>query len=184
MVRQPFKHRQLFAATGTWQGGVDALIHMQRSVNTYADPNGFNAGAGSLHVACVFFEGDTPLVALDDAMYAKYPILVVAMKKMHPETTLYAERAKAAHANPSGSDYRRLAQEHGASFFVCNTALSGLSYEIAREITPAGETVSRDHVVAIHQELAAHVLPGTLLVPTGVAAMNAVQEEGFTVLPG
>ncbi len=184
VVRRSSAHRQVFAATGTWQGGVDALTHMRRSLESYADPLGFNAGSGSLHVACVMFEGDSGLVALDDAMYAKYPIFVIAERRMHPETTQYAEYAKTVHDNPSSSDYRLLAQAYGASFFVCNNALSGLAYDVARETTPGDTAVTRDRVVSIHGEMVRHFLPNTMLVPTGVAAMNAIQEERFTLLPG
>jgi intracellular sulfur oxidation DsrE/DsrF family protein len=34
----------------------------------------------------------------------------------------------------------------------------------------------------MHDDLAAHFVPGVMLVPAGVAAINAVQEAHFTYL--
>jgi hypothetical protein len=184
ILRRPFEHRQVFAATGTWEGGSEALSHMQRSLDSYADVQGFNAGDNSLHAACVFFEGDSALIALDDEMYAKYPIFVIAEQRMHPENPVYAQRARSIHTNPEGSQYRQLAMKYGASFFVCNNALSGLAYDVARAVTQPATAVTREFVVQIHDEMVRHFLPGTILVPTGVAAMNAIQEQRFTLLPG
>jgi hypothetical protein len=48
--------------------------------------------------------------------------------------------------------------------------------------TPAGTAATRAQVVAIHDDLAAHFLPGAFLVPAGVAAINAAQEARFTLL--
>jgi len=183
VLGRPFDHRQVIAAT-TYQSAATALDHMQRSIDSYADALGFAAAPATFHAACVMYAGDSPLLALDDAMYAKYPVAVIIEREMNPGNPLYAERAKEMRTNLSGSQYRRLVAEHGASFFVCNNAFSGLAYEIARAITPQGTAVKRDHVVSLHDELAAHFLPGTMLAPNGVGALNAVQEAHFTFLPG
>jgi intracellular sulfur oxidation DsrE/DsrF family protein len=84
--------------------------------------------------------------------------------------------------NAGGADYRQLVEQHGASFFVCNNALSGIAGVIAKKLTEPGKAVTRDQVVAIHDDLATHFLPGALLVPAGVAAINAAQEAKFTLL--
>jgi hypothetical protein len=183
VLRRPFDHRQVVAAT-TYQSGAYALDHMQRSIESYADPLGFAAGTGTFHAACVMYAGDSPLLALDDAMYAKYPIAVVFEREMNPGNPVYAERAKGMRTNYSGPQYRQLVADHGASFFVCNNALSGLAYEIAQAIAPQGTPVARDQVVSIHDEMVEHFLPGTMLVPNGVGALNALQEQRFTFLPG
>jgi hypothetical protein len=183
VLSRPFDHRQVVAAT-TFESAGYALSHMQKSIESYADPVGFAAGPNALHVACVMYAGDSPLIALDDAMYAKYPIGVILEKEMHPENPVYAERAKGMRTNLDGSFYRKLVADHGASFFVCNNALSGLAYDVARAVTPHGTAMTREHVVAIHDEMVDHFLPGTMLVPTGVGALNAIQEQRFTFLPG
>ncbi len=180
-LRRPVAHRQVVSAT-SYQSGSNALGMMQRSIASYEDPLGFGAGPNSLHAACVMYAGVSPLLALDDAMYAKYPLFVLADKDMHPDVTTWREHAKTVQANGSAAQYRELAERHGASFFLCNHAFTGLAWRIAQLVAPAGKPVTREQVVAIHDELAAHLLPGTMLVPTGVAALNAVQEERFTFL--
>ncbi len=181
-LRRPVAHRQVVSAT-SYQSGSNALGMMQRSIASYEDPLGFAAGPDALHAACVMYAGISPLLALDDAMYAKYPLFVLADKDMHPDVTTWRDRAKSVHANEAAPQYRELVEQHGASFFLCNHAFSGIAWRIAQLVAPAGKPVTREQVVAIHDELAAHLLPGTMLVPTGVAALNAVQEERFTFLP-
>jgi hypothetical protein len=66
---------------------------------------------------------------------------------------------------------------------VCNNALSGIAAKIAQQVAPAGTKATRDQVVAIHDEMVQHFLPGATLVPAGVAALNAAQEARFTLLP-
>jgi hypothetical protein len=61
--------------------------------------------------------------------------------------------------------------------------LSGIASWIAQQIAPAGSQTTRDRVIAIHDELVQHFLPGATLVPAGVAALNAAQEARFTFLP-
>lgn len=183
ILRKPFDHRQVAAAT-TFQSGTDALDHMQRSIEAYADPLGFTAGGNTFHAACVMYAGDSPLLALDDSMYAKYPVAVIFEEEMNPGNALYASRARSMRTNPSAMKYRQLVADHGASFFVCNNALSGLAYEVAKAIAPKTAAVTREQVVAIHDEMVEHFLPGTMLVPNGVGALNALQEERFTFLPG
>ena len=183
VLTRPFAHRQVVAAT-TYESGGYALSHMRNSLESYADPAGFAAGPNALHIACVMYAGNSPLMALDDAMYAKYPIGTIIENELHPGDPVYAERAKGFRTNFEGELYRQLVADHGASFFVCNNALSGLAYDIAKATTPSGTTLTREQVVAIHDEFAAHFLPGTMLVPTGVGALNAIQEQRFTFLPG
>ena len=80
------------------------------------------------------------------------------------------------------SDFLKPLIEEKVSFFVCNNALSSFAYELAT-IASQGSAASRASVVEIHDELAAHFIKGTMLVPSGVAAANALQEQHFTYLP-
>jgi hypothetical protein len=61
--------------------------------------------------------------------------------------------------------------------------LSGIAAYVAGAIAPAGTPATRTSVIAIHDDMAAHFLPGSWLVPAGVAALNAAQEARFTLLP-
>jgi intracellular sulfur oxidation DsrE/DsrF family protein len=173
VLNQPFPHRQLVSAT-SYATASDALAFMNNTLRAYADPRGFNAGPKSVHAAAVLYHGTSCFLALDDSMYAKYPI--------HSIIAGHDGSTAAPNVNAGGADYRELVEKHGASFFVCNNALSGLAGLIAKKTADPGTAVTRDQVIAIHDDLAAHFLPGTLLVPAGVAAINAAQEAKFTYL--
>ena len=66
--------------------------------------------------------------------------------------------------------------KRGASFFVCNNALMGLATFLATS-SPFGGGRGVDAILA---DLQAHLAPGAILVPAGVAALNAAQEAKFT----
>jgi hypothetical protein len=178
VLDRPFAHRQLVSATSYAQA-TDALAFMNNTLRAYADPIGFNAGPQSVHVAAVFYHGASALLALDDSMYAKYPLAAIIAS---PADAAKTGDVAPARSNPHAAAYRDLVTKSGASFFICNNALSGLAGAIAKKVADPGAAVTRDQVVAVHADLVAHFLPGTLLVPAGVAAINAAQEAHFTLL--
>jgi intracellular sulfur oxidation DsrE/DsrF family protein len=65
---------------------------------------------------------------------------------------------------PRGWSFGELQARH-VSFFACNNALADLARRTGT--TP--------------DVLRSHVLPGMMVVPAGVAAINALQEERFTL---
>jgi intracellular sulfur oxidation DsrE/DsrF family protein len=69
------------------------------------------------------------------------------------------------------------------SFFVCNNHLNELSGVIAERAGLDDAPASPEHVRSIHDDLAAHFIPSTMVVPVGVAAIIALQEARFTYLP-
>jgi hypothetical protein len=178
VLDRPFAHRQLVSAMSYAQA-TDTLAFMSNTLRAYADPIGFNAGPKSVHVAAVFYHGASALLAVDDAMYAKYPLAAIVAP---PADAAKTSDVPAPRSNPHAAAFRDLVTTSGASFFICNNALSGLAGAIAKKLADPGTAVTRDQVVAVHVDLVAHFLPGTLLVPAGVAAINAAQEARFTLL--
>ena len=63
-------------------------------------------------------------------------------------------------------------QKRGVLFLMCNTALRLRSRAIAKE---RGETYE-----SVYKDLEASRLPGTILVPALVVALNRAQEKGVT----
>jgi intracellular sulfur oxidation DsrE/DsrF family protein len=179
VLERPFPHRQVLAAR-SFAEARDGLNLLRNSIEAYINPMYFAAGPNGLHAAAVFYHGNSPLLALDDTMFVKYPLAAAIVKFAGTDKPGIEQGAQ---ANPAGAFYRELVAEHGVSFFVCNNALSGLAAYIAGVVAPAGTPVTRAGVVAIHDDMAAHFLPGTWLVPAGVAALNAAQESRFTLLP-
>jgi len=181
VIERPYPHRQ-FVAPASYAAATVAMSHFQNSLAAYADPNGFAAGPKSLHCAAVLYSGYSYNMVLDDALYAKYPIGLLDDEEMRPTDLSARAYWKALRRNPM-ADFLGPLVDQGVSFFVCNHAISALAVEIARRITPKDVAVTREQVVAIHDELAKHFIPGTMLVPAGVAAVNAAQEARFTFLP-
>lgn len=156
-VRLPFSHRQAFASAQVADGAV--LGFMYNSLNAYE--NGFGEGPGTLHAAAVLYHNGVAL-ALNDEAWQSFGLADV----------LRAAGDRIA-AKPGGNPYVRLQQgwapadlqRRGASFFVCRNALN----DLARRCSTTLET------------LTARLLPGMMMVPAGVAALNALQEERFTL---
>jgi intracellular sulfur oxidation DsrE/DsrF family protein len=181
VIERPYPHRQL-VAPASWEAATVAMTHFKNSLAAYADPNGFAGGPNSLHCAVVLYMGYSIHLALNDAMWAKYPIGLMSDEEMRP-TDLSNRAYWTALKKNTMIDFMRPLMDQGLSHFVCNNALSGLSLIIARRIAPGGATVTRDQVVAVHDDLAANFVPNTILVPAGVAAVNAAQEARFTFMP-
>jgi intracellular sulfur oxidation DsrE/DsrF family protein len=151
-IRAPFRHRQAFAAPRVANGAV--LGFMLNSLNAYE--YGFGEGPGTLHAAAVFYSIGVTM-AMDDEAWNTFHL---------SDLTVRSGDAVPAHAgdgNPFGS-FAEL-QQRNASFFVCSNALRDLAGR-------AGTTID---------VLSTHLLPGMMLVPAGVAALNALQEERFTL---
>jgi len=177
ILDQPFPHRQVVAATSFGEGTA-ALAFMENTIKAYVDPIYFNAGPKSVHAAAVFYHGASVLLALDDAMWAKYPL----GEYLQPAGAAAKPSDKIARTNENAATIAKLVGTYGASFFVCNNALSGIAASFVQKLAAAGTTPTRAQVIALHDEFAAHFLPGVTLVPAGVAAINAAQEARFTYL--
>jgi intracellular sulfur oxidation DsrE/DsrF family protein len=174
----PYPHRQSFVFLSFERAAGYAGV--QGSLNAYADPNGFAAGPHGLHVGVVLLGGHA--LVLDDAMWRKYPIGLLADEEMHPTDTTYRAYWTNLKHNQYGETHERLVAQDVA-FFVCNNSFTSYARGIAQRTAPAGTTLTRERIVAVHDELAAHFLPNTMLVPAGVAAINALQEARFTYCP-
>jgi hypothetical protein len=155
-ARLPFAHRQAFASPLVADGAV--LGFMDNSLAAY--DGGFGDGPNSLHTAAVLYRIGVALALDDDA----WRTLGIA-----DAIRATGDRVGGADGNPfvRGPHGRSIGdlQARNASFFVCRNALGDLARRVS--VTSA--------------QLEAHVLPGMMIVPAGVAAVNALQEERFTL---
>lgn len=156
-MRTPFSHRQAFASGQVADGAVFGFMY--NSLNAYE--TGFGEGPGTLHAAAVFYRNGVALGLDDDAWnaYALAPLLRTAGDRI---TSTAAGNPFLR--SPQGWAIADLQRRH-ASFFVCQNALTQLAARCGTSL----------------QTLAGHLLPGAMLVPAGVAAINALQEEHFTL---
>ena len=90
---------------------------------------------------------------------------------LDPSTKEVAARNVFASGAPLSVD---TLQKRGVVFLMCNTALRLTSQALAKARNETPE--------AVYDDLKASRLPGTILVPAMVVAINRAQEAGFTYL--
>ncbi len=162
-------HRQLFDMP-TDAGGLP-MVHILNYLNTYNQAY----GAKDSEIAAVgTFYGATTLYGLNDAMWAKYRL----------GEFLNAKDAAGATAtkNPWRSEVSALGmtlpvasiealQKRGVTFLLCNNALNFFIGEVAK-----ARNLDR---AAVDTDFRANFLPGVVLVPAMVIAIEKAQGRGF-----
>ena len=156
------KHRQFFHA-------LDLNDRAMLMASNYLDAyqNEFGEKKGDVG-AVIGVHGGALNIAFTDAAWTKYA-LGKAANFMDPATKEPAVRNTFATGGELSVD---TLQKRGVLFLVCNTALRLRSRALAKE---RGETYE-----VVYNDLAASRLPGTILVPAMVVAINRAQEKGVT----
>jgi intracellular sulfur oxidation DsrE/DsrF family protein len=169
IARKPARHRQLFAAT---RPNGNACVYMRNSLNGYE--RGWGEPAGSLHAVAVF-NGMGVVQGLDDDAWRRYRIADVLATMGAPLVAgLAVDRNPWLRPAPGVEDRSIEAlQRRGCDFLVCDTALGTASMMFAR--------AGHGDDATIHAALRRVLIPGAHLVPSGVSAINALQEERFTL---
>ncbi|HTW85424.1 MAG TPA: hypothetical protein VMD91_15250 [Candidatus Sulfotelmatobacter sp.] len=184
-LARPATHRQVIGTAKVADG--DVLHYALNTLNAYD----FDYGEpGVTHVAAVCYGSGVALL-VDDAAWAKYKIASILQRRgdavSRPGSAtanpfLAATSSLDPHDAPSAphgfyhdGSLTALAKR-GASFFACNNALTGLANAIALTYS-----ISSDPVEVVLADLRRHLVPGALLVPAGVAAVNQAQEAKFTL---
>ncbi len=163
MQRARGEHRQLFHATGHGDGA--AMLMAANYLDVYASAY----GARPEHVSAVIgVHGSALPIGLVDAAWEKYE-LGKRMTITDPDTKEPAKRNIFAVGGPISID---TVMRRGVVLLVCNVALTRLSGSIATALSSPQADVYND--------LKTSVLPGAIVVPGLVVAMNRAQEKGFT----
>jgi intracellular sulfur oxidation DsrE/DsrF family protein len=155
------KHRQFFHA-------MTAEETPMRMASNFLDAyrDAFKAKDGEVN-AVVGIHGAALAIGFNDAAWAKYSMGKGA-SVIDPTTKEPAVRNVFA----TGTLGVETLQKRGIVFLMCNTALRARSRQVAAE---RGETYE-----AVYADLSASRLPGVILVPAMVVAVNRAQEAGFT----
>lgn len=167
MLAKPAKHRQCFGATKIDGGGV--IEGMNNTINAYEQYLGETPG--SVHTAAVLYHGAAIALALNNAVWND--LLLPTVKTMPPDIRTQFDGAKPGHGNPYLREVTKIVGR-GASFFVCHNAVAGFAQLTAGAL--------KQPVEKVHAAIMAGVLPGALVVPAGVMAINACQEAKFTYI--
>jgi intracellular sulfur oxidation DsrE/DsrF family protein len=129
----------------------------------------FEAKPGEVN-AVIGVHGGALLLGFNDAAWAKYALgkgssVIDPVTKEAAVKNIFAAGGRLSVAE---------SQKRGVVFLVCNTALRLRSRALAAE---RGETYE-----AVYEDLKASLLPGMVLVPALVVALNRAQEAGFSYL--
>ncbi|MGH7497425.1 MAG: twin-arginine translocation signal domain-containing protein [Gemmatimonadales bacterium] len=168
------KHRQLFDMPNP-NNGVPQL-HIRNYLNTWRDayhvPEKEVNAVGTLY-------GPSTLLAFNDAMWIKYKFGGLIKANDANGTPL----TRNMFAHPKAGDQFAFGfmdssiealQARGVVFILCNNALAFWSANLAKATGGKADEV--------RSELLAHTLPGVVLVPGMVVAINRAQERGLSYM--
>ena len=167
-------HKQVFQSTGPLivAGWASLYLHMQNSMNAYQ----FSLGLGRLATLGVCL-GPSVVFGLNDAMWIKYGLGKMS-KDLAPTNVYYKAHSKldasAEPDDPAGMYQDWSAQAvlaRGGRFFVCHNALTAFAGLVAM--------MSKGDPKAVLADWEKNVLPGILIVPAGVAAVQQAIENGW-----
>ena len=156
------KHRQIFHA-------IDLNDRAMLMASNYLDAyeHDFDAKPGEAN-AVIGVHGAALGIGFNDAAWEKYAFGKAANFN-DPATKEPAIRNIFKTGGPLSVD---TLQKRGVVFLLCNTALRLRSQALAKE---RGETYD-----VVYKDLESSRLPGTILVPALVVALNRAQEKGTT----
>ncbi len=156
------KHRQIFHAT---VAGEMAMLMANNFLDAYSEAFGAKPGEAN---AIIGIHGGALSMGFNDAAWAKY-----SMGKASTVTDPSTKEPATKNIFASGGRLSvEESQKRGIVFLMCNTALRLRSRAFATE---RGETYE-----AVYEDLKTSRLPGMILVPALVVAINRAQEAGFT----
>jgi intracellular sulfur oxidation DsrE/DsrF family protein len=167
ILAKPAKHKQCFGVTKVEDGVV--LMSMANTINAYEQY--LHEAPGSVHTLAVLYHGAAIALAMNDSVWNT--VLLPALKSAPPSIKTQFAGAKAGKGNPYAKDFAGVVAR-GSSFFVCHNAIAGFAGLAADAL--------KEPPKKVHDAIMAGILPGALVVPAGVMAINAAQEAKFTYI--
>lgn len=158
------KHRQLFHGT---ELNERPMLMASNFIDTYRDA--FAAKPEEVN-AVIGVHGAALALGFNDAAWAKYGF-GKASNITDPSTKEPAMKNVFSMGLPLSVD---TLQKRGVVVIMCNNALKMVSQALSKARSESFETV--------YEDLKASRLPGTIIVPAMVVAINRAQEAGFTYL--
>ncbi len=171
-------HKNLFTAVQI-EGG-EVLLAMRNTLGGYRD---VGVDWSDVLPVAVLYHGFAIFLAFDDLVWNRY-VIPFSGKIKHGNGA--AQIASVRNGDPTGNpclreqggdgdiSIRSLVADAGARFFVCNNAALGTASMVAKALGKPFDDVYND--------FAHHLVPNALLVPAGVWAIHAIQEQRFTLL--
>lgn len=169
------RHRMVFD-TISGAGAGDALAFAKNfcTVNTKA----YGIDAKELATLVIFRHLSTPF-GFTDAVWSRYGTILVDRTKINdprtgaaPLANLFDIDMKESGLTNRGATLSSL-MGMGVRFAVCASATHAIAETIAKKNSQNADPV--------FQELSANLIPGAVLVPAGIVALNRAQERGYTL---
>jgi intracellular sulfur oxidation DsrE/DsrF family protein len=157
-------HRQFFHIINP---GPTSLLPVSKFSPTYVEAYGIAASDVN---AVVGLMGPAIALGMNDDLWARYPLGTIA-SFTDPAT------GQRATTNPlaSGTDFSVTAlQQAGVKFLVCNNTMRFMASTLARQLESTAD--------AVYDDFRAGLLPGMIVVPGMVIAVNRAQERGMTYI--
>lgn len=163
------KHRQLFDTPAS--GGGIPLVHVMNYYDTYN--KAFSVADKDIDGVLTFY-GSTTFHALSDAMWAKYRLGEFLGEKDAsgaPATANPWRVSPTIIGGPLPAASIEALQKRGATFIVCNNALTIFSGLVAKARGLNAE--------AVYSDMKTNILPQVTLVPAMVIAIEQAQKAGI-----
>lgn len=169
------RHRMVFDST-SGAGAGDALAFARNfcTVNTKA----YGIDTGELSTLVIFRHLSTPF-GFTDAVWSRHGAILVERTKINDPRTGAAPLANLFDADikdsglPNRGATLSILKGLGVRFAVCASATHAIADTIAKKTSQNADS--------IFQELSANLVPGAMLVPAGIVALNRAQERGYTL---
>lgn len=172
-------HKLLFAACEL--NGGEVLGAIRNTLNAYRD---IGVTWSDVFPVAVLYHGLAICLAFDDTVWNEY---VIPLSRKHPKDSpqskqIASVRKTGGPGNPclreqggeNDTSIRSLVADAGTRFFVCNNAARGVANVVAAALGKSSD--------AVYNDLVHHLVPNAMLVPAGVWAVHAIQEQRFTLL--
>ncbi len=172
------RHRTIVDTTSS-AGGESATGYAIHFI--YANQASYGIGPDQLGIVLVFRHGSTPY-GYNNAIWARYGKQFAGWMKIKQNkgapiiNPLLAKPPASDEPPPKGMEWASqppltaLAAK-GVRFAVCGLATEGIAGNLAGK---------NGNAKAIEAELKANLVPGALIVPAGIIAVNRGQERGYT----
>ena len=173
------RHRMVFDSL-SGEGGSEALGFATNFI--HVNESDYGLKPEQLGVVIVFRHASTPY-GYNNAVWAKYGKQFATQMKLKDDVAKRAATMNPMLAKAPGGEPLPKGMEWAADSTLSDLAPKGVKFAVCGLATKviasmlAGKTGNAD---AIEAELKANLVPGALIVPAGISAVNRAQEHGYS----
>jgi intracellular sulfur oxidation DsrE/DsrF family protein len=170
-LARPAQHKQCFTSRDAQNGAV--LVNMRTFLNSYS--RDLKQPLQSLHAVAVLYSGFLVFMGFNDTIWNDLIIPWVNLHATSPASKLLPGAGN-IYYRPSvavtADNCIETLVTDGCSFFLCNHSMTGLAQRLAQDLQLEPDEVKARFIQ--------HLVPGAMVVPSGIMAINACQEARFT----